>query len=258
MEDLETRFQTEERFTEALKQGEFLLFCQQIVPMATEQADHKYLEIFVRFREEEDRLIPPGTFFPVLKAHHLTPMLDRWVVGEALRWTVEKQSSQPNWQIPRFDFNLAEDTIGDREFPGYVRDQLKATRIPPNRLWFEIEAAHMAQFSTASRQAITSLKALGCPIAVSDFFGSETVAKQYKDAGVQIVKLAGHLVRDIHKNASAQSKLVSISESCRKLGLVTIAQFVEEREALAVLKQAGIHYAQGYAVAIPMPLGTVT
>ena len=259
MEDLEARFQTEERFTEALKQGEFLLFCQQIVPMVTtEKADYKYLEIFVRFREEEDRLIPPGTFFPVLKAHHLTPMLDRWVVHEALRWAVEKQSSQPNWQIPRFDINLAEDTIRDRDFPGYVRDQLKATKIPPNRLWFEIEAPHMAQAPAASRQMIANLKSLGCPIAISDFFGSETVAKHYKDAGVQIVKLAGHLVRDIHKNASARSKLVAISESCRKLGFLVIAQFVEEREALPVLRQAGIHYAQGFALGVPMPLGMVT
>ena len=258
MEDLETRFQTEERFTEALKQGEFLLFCQQIVPMATEKADHKYLEIFVRFREEEDRLIPPGTFFPVLKAHHLTPVLDRWVVREVLRWVAEKQSSQPNWQVPRFDFNLAEDTIHDRDFPGYVRDQLKATRIPPNRLWFEIEAVHMAQSPTAARQAIANLKSLGCPIAVSDFFGSETIARRYKDAGVQIVKLAGHLVRDVHKNAPGRAKLVAVSEFCSNLGLVTIAQFVEERETLAVLKQAGIHYAQGFAVAVPMPLGMVS
>ena len=258
MEDLQARFQTATLFTEALKQGQFMLFCQQIVPLATVKADHKYLEIFVRFREEEDMLLPPGTFFPVLKANHLTPTLDRWVVQAALKWAVDKQALQPNWHIPRFNINLTEETIRDREFAGYVRDQLKTTKVPPNRLWFEIDAQQMVQSADASRWAIANLKVLGCPIAVSDFYGSETVAKSYKDAGVQIVKLAGHLVRDVHKNPSAASKLTAISDFCRRLGFLTIAHFVEEREALPILKQAGIHYAQGFAVAVPMPISMVT
>lgn len=258
MENLETQFRTAGRFAEALKQGQFILFCQQIVPIATVKADHKHLEIFVRFREEEDQLLPPGTFFPILKAHHLTPTLDRWVVREALAWVIGKQRSQPNWNIPRLNINLDEETIRDRDFPGYVRDQLKATKMPPNRLWFEITAQQMTQSAEACRQTIANLKSIGCPIAVSDFYGSETIAKRYRDAGVQIVKLAVHLVRDIHKNPAAVSKLAAISDECRKLGLLTIAQLVEERDALPVLKQAGIHYAQGFAVAVPMPLSMLT
>src|SRR5258706_8136620 len=184
MEDLEARFHTAALFTEALKQGQFMLFCQQIVSITTVKVDHKYLEIFVRFREEEDMLLPPGTFFPVLKAHHLTPMLDRWVVQAALGWAAERQTAQPNWHIPRFNINLTEETIQDKEFAGHVRDQLRVTKIPPNRLWFEIDAQHMVQSPEASRYTIANLRALGCPIAVSDFHGSETVAKSYRDAGV--------------------------------------------------------------------------
>ncbi len=98
-DDIETRFRTAGNFTEGLKKGLFTLFCQPIVPVESGKADYKYLEIFVRFREEEDKLLPPGTFFPILEANHLTPLLDRWVVREVLRWTADKQGSQPNWHI---------------------------------------------------------------------------------------------------------------------------------------------------------------
>ena len=69
-DDIETRFRTAGHFTDALKKNLFALFCQPIVPVESAKVDYKYLEIFVRFREEEDKLLPPGTFFPILEANH--------------------------------------------------------------------------------------------------------------------------------------------------------------------------------------------
>ena len=257
-DDIEARFKTAGHFTEALKQGQFTLFCQPIVPVASPAIDYKYLEIFVRFLEEEDKLIPPGTFFPILQAHHLTPLLDRWVVREVLRWATAKQGSQPDWHIPRFNINLADDTVCDKDFPAHVRDQLTATKIPPNRLWFEMTAAQMAKFPEAAKHTITNLKALGCPIAVSDFSGAETVAKGYKDAGVQLVKLTGSVVRNIHKSQDALSKLEELNACCQKLAMLTIAESVEHAETLSVLRKIGVSFAQGFGIALPMSLSQIS
>src|SRR5437879_13285726 len=100
-DDIETRFRTAGHFTEALKKGSFALFCQPIVPVESAKVDYKYLEIFVRFREEEDKLLPPGTFFPVLEANHLTPLLARRVVREVLRWPFDKLYAPPTSHMPR-------------------------------------------------------------------------------------------------------------------------------------------------------------
>jgi len=256
-DDIETRFRTAGHFTEALKKNLFTLFCQPIVPVESAKVDYKYLEIFVRFREEEDKLLPPGTFFPILEANHLTPLLDRWVVREVLRWTIDKQSSQPNWHIPRFNLNLADDTIRDKDFGGQVRDQLKETKIPPNRLWFELTAQQMARIPDAAKQTITRLKSLGCAIAVSDFSSVETIARSYKDAGAQIVKLSGSVVRNIHRNPEALSKLLELNGYCQKLGMQTIAEFVEHADTLPMLRKVGVNFAQGFGIAEPAPLSLV-
>jgi Amt family ammonium transporter len=227
------------------------------VPVESAKVDYKHLEIFVRFREEEDKLVPPGAFFPILEANHLAPLLDRWVVREVLRWAAEKQNSQPNWHIPRFNLNLADDTIRDRDFGGEVRDRLKATKVPPNRLWFEITAQQMARFPDAAKQTITRLKSLGCVIAVSDFSSVEMIARGYKEAGVQIGKLSGSVVRNIHKNPDALSKLLELNSCCHKLGLQTIAEFVEDAETLPILRKIGVNFAQGFGIAEPGPLSLV-
>jgi len=242
---------------EALKLGRFSLFCQPIVPIAAPKSDHKYLEIFVRFAEEEDKLLPPGMFFPILEASHLTPMLDRWVVREVLKWAAERRDSRASWQIPRFNINLADDTVRDKDFPGYVLDTLYATRVPPNRLWFELTAQQMAHLPEAAKQLIASLDTLGCHIAVSDFSGTEATARSYWNAGVKIVKLAGSMVRDAHKNAGTYSALVAVIALCQKFGMQTVAQFVEERETLAILHKVGVDYAQGFGMAVPLPLRLV-
>jgi EAL domain-containing protein (putative c-di-GMP-specific phosphodiesterase class I) len=256
-DDIETKFRTAEHFAEALKQGQFTLYCQPIVPVDFPAPDYKYLEIFVRFREEEDNLLPPGTFFPLLEANHLTPLLDRWVVREVLRWTAEMQGSQPNWHVPRVNINLADDTVSDRDFPRYVRDQLKVMKFPPNKLAFEITTQQVDRLAGAAWQMIADLKALGCPTAVADFSGTEVLAASYKEAGVQIVKLEGAVVRKIHGDPRALSRLLALNSWCQKLGIQTIAEFVEQAETLPVLRKVGVNFAQGFGIAEPKPLSLI-
>jgi len=256
-DSIEGRIRTAELFAEALKQDQFSLFGQPIALLAAAKSGHRYLEIFVRFREEEEHLLPPGTFFPILEANHLTAELDRWVVRKVLRWASEKRDSKADWQIPCFNINLADDTINDKDFARHVLDALYESRIPPDRLWFELTVKQLARFRDAARQTISGLQALGCALAVSDFSGTEADARDYWKAGVRVAKLAGSLVRDVHRNPRALSSLLSVNDACHKAGLQTIAQFVEARETLPMLRKAGIDFAQGFCIAVPVPLSVL-
>jgi len=129
--------------------------------------------------------------------------------------------------------------------------------VPPNRLWFELTAQQMDRIADSTRQLISSLDTLGCSIAVSDFSGTEATARNYWNTGVKIVKLAGSMVRDAHKNPGTYSALATVIALCRKFGMQTVAQFVEDRETIAVLHKAGVDYAQGFGIAVPLPLRLV-
>ena len=74
------------RLMAALQQDEFLLYAQSIIPLVPQRQDLPFQEIYVRFREEDAKLLPPGTFFPVLEECHMLPYLDRWVVNRLARW----------------------------------------------------------------------------------------------------------------------------------------------------------------------------
>jgi Amt family ammonium transporter len=248
---------TAERFAEALAQDQFSLFAQPIVPLAAGKTGRRHLEIFVRFKEEEEHLLPPGTFFPILEANHLTPQLDRWAVSKVLRWAAEKRTGALDWKIPTFDINLADDTLADEDFAAHVFGALTESHIPPDRLWFEITVKQLGGMREAATRTIVDLNGLGCGVAVADFAGGEAEARVYRDSGVKLVKLAGSLVRDAEKNPKALSTLLGISTACRKVGLQTIAQFIETTETLTLVRKAGIDYAQGFRIAVPVPLAVL-
>ena len=75
--------------TSALTRDRFLLYCQPIVQVEAPDAERHFFEVLVRFRDEEEGLLPPGSFIPVLQDAGLMPLLDRWVVSTTIRKLLE-------------------------------------------------------------------------------------------------------------------------------------------------------------------------
>src|SRR5712664_3151130 len=82
----------------ALKTGGFLLYAQKILDLRA-SGTRPFQEVLVRFKEEE-KLLPPGTFFPMLQEYRLLPYVDRWVVSRLATWIQESRARNPSWQLP--------------------------------------------------------------------------------------------------------------------------------------------------------------
>ncbi|MEO8009901.1 MAG: EAL domain-containing protein [Betaproteobacteria bacterium] len=77
-----------------------MLYSQKIVPLAPQPGDREFQEIFVRFKEEDAKLLPPGTFFPLLEECRMLPYLDRWVVNRLARFVRNGQKFKRDWGAP--------------------------------------------------------------------------------------------------------------------------------------------------------------
>src|SRR5687768_10260399 len=67
-----------ERVARALRDDEFILYAQSILPIAARSKSRAFMEILVRLQEEETNLTPPGAFIPIMEHYNLMPALDRW------------------------------------------------------------------------------------------------------------------------------------------------------------------------------------
>ena len=238
------------RLQQAFAADEFMLYGQAILPLDRARKLPVGMEILVRLREEEQTLTPPGAFLPVLEYFDLMPTLDRWVTRHAVRWWRDRKSNSPMV----LHVNLAPDTLENDEFPGYVAAQLREGGMPAAHVCFEMTAPEMAAGSDQARKTAAALKELGCQIAVSAFGRDAISFDALRTVSGNVVKIDGALVRTVHSDEVSMTKVRSIQRVCATAGVRTIAEFVEQQETLAKLRELGVDYVQGYGVAKPEPL----
>lgn len=128
------------RIIAAIQQGEFSLFCQLIAPLPLNSGKAEHYEILIRLQEEEEGQMPPGAFFPLAERHGLMPYLDRWVIQHVLAWSVTHRRKGS-----LFFLNVASATIGDPEFPAFLRTSLQEYDAAADGLCFEISETELAQ-----------------------------------------------------------------------------------------------------------------
>lgn len=242
------------KLVRAIEHDEFILFAQKIKPLKPLPFDHGCYEILLRLKEEEDNLLPPGGFIPVAERYGLTEAIDRWVIRTVFSWSMRQKELHPQWDIPMYCVNLSESSVGDMEFARYVRTELQRSGFPASQLCFEIGELDTIAHHENVAHFIAALKPVGCRFTV-DAFGSIKLSFAHLNGlTVDFIKIDGVLIQNLFKTPMMMTKLKAIVGVCEKLGVRTIAEFVEDDKTLEALREAGIDYAQGFGIDRPGPI----
>ncbi|MBI2313436.1 MAG: EAL domain-containing protein [Betaproteobacteria bacterium] len=246
-----------EYVSRALETNQFAVYAQEIRPVGPLAAPRPMLELLVRLREEEESMLPPGAFIPVLEHYNLMPALDRWVVRQVLDLYARRRAASAGWAHPLCSVNLSRATLADGEFPGWVRQELASRRIPADGLGFEIDWNDAGRALADARRLVKAMGELGCPVALAGFSPGTAAFEALKQLPVQYIKIDGGLVVNIARDPVALAKVGAISRVSRVIGVKTVAEFVENQDILDRLGQIGIDYAQGFLFSRPQPLETL-
>ncbi|HKQ24640.1 MAG TPA: EAL domain-containing protein [Burkholderiales bacterium] len=235
-----------DRLIAALQQDEFVLYAQPIMPVAPKSGERRFQEIFVRFKEEDAKLLPPGSFFPVLDECKLLPYLDRWVANRLARWVRSALIVKPDWAVPRSNVNLSDATLNDPEYGKYVRKYISDSYLSNGALGFEVSLESAIAHEAPVRKLMTEVRPFHCPLTLSGFDGSKASFSQLKVLTPNFVKISAISV--------SLAKLSEISKMCQTLGIKTIVEHVESGQMLQNLRQAKIDFAQGFQISPVKPI----
>ncbi|RMD79180.1 MAG: EAL domain-containing protein, partial [Gammaproteobacteria bacterium] len=235
-----------ERVRALLEQGRLRLLYQPIVAVGT-GAVYDY-EVLARLEDEGGRVISPGGFLPTVERLGLARELDHLVVRRAVDALASlRQAGHP----VRFSVNLTAHALEDPELPGLLRELLQETGLDPAALTFEItETAAVADLPAATAFA-QALKELGAQLAL-DHFGSGFGSFAYlQRLPVDKLKISGAYVQGLSQSVVNQSVVRSMNQVAHALGRSTVAAMVESREALALVRDLGVDFAEGYFLGPP-------
>lgn len=238
------------KLREALRENRFVLYTQRIDSvLPVEGKGGRYHEILLRYEDDEGQHISPGVFLPVAERSHLMPEIDRWVIHHA--FSLLSQQRDVLEEGDRFAINLSGQSLSDEHFVDYVLEQFQKWQVPAGMICFEItETVAISGFDRAQRFMMI-LRRHGFEFSLDDF-GSGMSSFAYLAAlPIQHIKIDGSFVKDLSNSEVNRAIVNSISGIGRSLGLKTIAEFVENGEILAGLRELGVDYAQGYGIERP-------
>ena len=245
------RRDTASQIMAAIKKNEFCLFCQLITPLAVDSGGTEHYEILVRLREEEEGLMPPGEFFPLVEKYGLMPHLDRWVVQHVVEWASRQNSPDEKRARSMFFINVSAATIGDPGFPEFLQLTLLEYGVPGTALCFEIPNSELALRAMAVAEFARQVRQRGCRVAISGFGRERILFDMIRGFQVEFLKIDGSIIFNMLRDPAAIAKAMSISGVAKKIGVKTVAELVESEETIAKLREIGIDFAQGFGISRP-------
>lgn len=249
---LGSRFAWEQRIRDALAQGRFVLHAQPIQQMHLRGIDH--YEVLLRMVSEDGELILPGAFLDVAERSGLIRAIDRWVVRQAIHLIAAQRRAHRDVCL---EVNLSGKSLGDGELLALIERELAVTGVDPANLVLEITETAAITELTKARKFIDRLKGLGCRFALDDFGVGFSSFSHLKHLPVDYLKLDGSFIRDLAHDSVDQQLVKAMVAVAHGLGKQTIAEFVGDAETVALLREYGVDYAQGYYVGRPGPVAEI-
>ena len=229
----------------ALAEDRFELLAQPIVGLGG--ACERRFELLLRMRNRDGDLIPPGAFLYIAERLDLVQEIDRWVVARATRLLAE----HPQISL---EVNLSGKSIGSPALLELTERTLRETGVDPARLTFEItETTAVANIALASGFS-ERLRELGCRFALDDFGAGFGSFYYLKHLPFDYLKLDGEFVRNIATDVTDRLLVTAVVEIARGMGKETIAEFVGDERTVAVLRELGVDWGQGFHLGEPAPL----
>ncbi|BCO25315.1 hypothetical protein MIZ03_0175 [Rhodoferax lithotrophicus] len=242
-----------ENLREALQQDRITPYYHSIVNCQT--GELYACETLARLVEPNGDIVSAGAFIEAMEKYGLGRELDRVMLRKAF---AAKQacllSGAPDTKI---FLNLSAQEIQERGILGYAEELCHALGIPPQCVVFEILERDAIGDMTNMRKFLTHLRQKGFAFALDDFGSGYNSFHYLRELQFEYVKIDGAFVRNILNSKVDYALVHNLSRLCQDLGILTVAEFVENQAILDALKAMGINYAQGFHISMPsrdMPL----
>ncbi|GAB7386699.1 hypothetical protein BSNK01_05350 [Bacillaceae bacterium] len=134
-----------------------------------------------------------------------------------------------------------------RDFPALVG----RANIAQSRIVLEITESESMPSLSSLQASLRRLKEYGVLVALDDF-GIGSSLQLFLELTPEIIKIDRMLVKEIEQSPRKQMVVRVIQFLCRKNSLILIAEGIETKEELEVLKRLGIRFGQGYLLGTPI------
>jgi diguanylate cyclase (GGDEF)-like protein/PAS domain S-box-containing protein len=231
--------------------GELDLVAQRIIPIRS-PTDSSHFEIGVRL---PDTLSKPGIWHVgqlCVDAPTLLRRIDKWALQKSCVWLGKHQAAYP--KVARWFLNLTAASFENPELAQVLVATVRTAGVAPSRIGFEIDEQALTAHFPAIYALVQQLTPRGFEFTLDGFGRGISSFANLKSLAVSNVKMDWTEIADGAGDGARDTVLRSLHDINHALGRRTIIQNVDSQEAARYMAMIGVDYAQGLAIAIPVPL----
>ncbi|CAN5488581.1 bifunctional diguanylate cyclase/phosphodiesterase [soil metagenome] len=220
----------------ALNERRIVMAYEPVVATASRQP--AFHECLVRMRQEDGEYSLSPDIVPVAEKLGLIRLVDHRV----LELVVAELADAPQAQL---SLNISPGTTMDPDWWASIESLMRAYPGVAERLIVEITETVAIQDLDDVRGFVTRLKNFGSRIAIDDFGAGYTSFRNLRKLGVDIVKIDGAFVQNIARSADDRAFVQTLVDLAHRLGIETVAEWVQDEESAKLLQGWGCDYIQG-------------
>jgi EAL domain-containing protein (putative c-di-GMP-specific phosphodiesterase class I) len=232
------------RFRKTIADGSFMCAFQPIVDVATRRPHH--FEALARF--SGDAGISAGSEIAFAEEIGLIGEFDLKMVAKVVEWLRTTNRLGMRYHIA---INISGRSLSSGRFLADLLALLEDADDVRRQILFELTETSRIGPVTRAAAAVTRLRALGHNVCLDDFGAGAATFQYLRAFDVDVVKIDGALVHEAVHGRKGMAFLTAVVGMCEDLGIITVAEMVEDEHTLEVVREAGVTLAQGLLFGAP-------
>lgn len=231
----------------AFSRNELRVFYQPQISLRTGRVVG--VEALVRWQHPTRGLITPHSFLPVAEHADLMRPLTLFVLAQAIeqsrRWAAAGQPVS-------IAVNLFPALLRDPLLPDEIARLVERARIAPELLTLELAESATIGHAQEVIDGLMRLRLKGCRLSLDNFGAGFSSLIELRHMPFSQLKIDRSFILEARTRRAARAIVDAVIEFGHKLGLEIVGEGVEDRETLALLREAGCDLAQGFLISRPV------
>ncbi|MGR5062320.1 bifunctional diguanylate cyclase/phosphodiesterase [Photobacterium sp. DNB22_13_2] len=238
-----------DRLKKAISDELLTVYYQPVVDARTGKISR--FEALIRWHDEIEGYISPSEFIPIAERYGLIRPLGAFVLHQVCHDL--KQLHLAGFSDVTMSINRSvKEFIGSNGLPP-IWEIIESYDLPLCSIVVEITESTASSESSDIQSLLSSYKQRGIEIALDDFGTGYSSLSSVVDLRPNIIKIDRSFIEGIDKqdNRTLVSLIIDLSH---KLGIQVVAEGVETRQQMDILREMNCHFIQGFFFSPAVPL----
>lgn len=230
------------RIKSALMENRFRLAQLPIAGLRNESTP--MYDMLIRMIDEQGQPILPSEFLPAAERNNLMQNIDRWIISASMDFCKEGNATQVFVRLSRH-------SMQDSSLIQWMEKELADRKLDPSKLCLQVPEQEAAKYIKQTKEVVNAFHDLGVKFAL-EHYGIDKNRVQILDIlKPRYIKIDGELMHSLTTDTDMQNSVQEVAAAAAERNIETVAERVENANAMAVLFQLGVHYMQGHYVHEP-------